>query len=480
MFIEKNISKKIELMYYLEAYGGEASTEDLLKFLDTTIVTLKKYIKEINTSTDSYEIVIKGSTIHLISDYRQNSIMVSKLLLGDSINLKLLLSIFFDQCNLTELSQQLYMTKPTVLYKINHINKYFEREALDIQIVYNDYYEITGHERIVRHFFRVLLLEMGDYEVLRENQIIFNEVHLFFKKNYRDYHTRHESLMIDTYLLIALNRVSKHYYLHDDLEQLDGEIKTEVMIIYNTLVQKKPFVNFIESTYNVIFSPYLIANIIPIEYIEEILFLKEGYMLNDDKEHKISDILKCYLRKYGLCIPLKKQERYIKFLTNQLVTIGPINQVILRDFDINYKKLAEINLEKSSFLYRVIASSELFLTDRESLKYEFCIFFLTIIDEVRKDYFGINQSENIRILLYYSENNIYSEIFESILKDKYENQYKITIDYINILYNDYQVKNYDVIISDIYLEDFEGKYLYYSRYPSNEFWQEFEQMVLIK
>ncbi|MGX6962593.1 helix-turn-helix domain-containing protein [Vagococcus xieshaowenii] len=480
MFIENNISKKIDLMYYLEANGGIEATEEVVKFLDTTIVTLKKYIEEINTLTDSYEIVIKGNSIRLNSNYRQNSILISKRILNDSTNLQLLILIFFHQYNLTEISEYLYVTKSTVLYKVNQINQYFADEELSIKIIYNDYYEIVGRERIVRHFFRVLLLEMDDYEVLRENQIIFNEVHLFFEKNYRDYHTRHESLVIDTYLLIALNRVSKHYYLHDDLEQLDGEIKTEIMIIYNTLVQKKPFVNFIESTYNVTFSPYLIANIIPIEYIEEILYLKKGYMLNDDKEHKISDILKCYLRKYGLCIPLNKQERYIKYLTNQLVTIGPINQVILRDFDINYKKLAEINLEKSSFLYQLIASSALFLTDRESLKYEFCIFFLTIIDEVRKDYFGMNQSESIRILLYYSENNIYSEIFESILKDKYENQYKINIDYINILYNDFQVKNYDVIISDIYLEDFEGKYLYYSRYPSNKFWQEFEQMVLMK
>ena len=478
MFIEGNISKKIDLLYYLEAYDGSTDTKEVVKFLDTSIVTLKKYVKEINVITNDYKIEIKGNNISLNSNSQQNSILVSKRLLNDSTNLHLLTSIFFHECNLTNLAERLFITKPTVLYKINHLNQYFVEEGLSIEIVYNEYYEIIGNERTIRHFFKVLLLEMNNYEMLQCNQIIFNEIHKFFKKNYRDYHTRHESLVIDTYLLIALTRIAKGYCLYNSTDNLCLTVKTEVMRIYEKLSQKNPFVNFIEANYHVKFSPHLIANIIPLEYIEEILCLKEEYRAHTNKEKEILMILENYLSTYKLSLSKEQKARYLKFLTGQLVTIGPINQIILRDFDINYRKLAEINPKKSKFLYELVTHSNLFSNARESLKYEFIIFFITIIEEIRKDYFGFNQSESIKILLYYSENNIYSEIFEGILKDKYQSHYKIEIDYVNVLYNTYQAQNYDVIISDIYLDDFEGKYLYYSRYPSLEFWQEFEELVM--
>ncbi|MGX7030834.1 helix-turn-helix domain-containing protein [Vagococcus zengguangii] len=479
MFAETNITTKLNLLYYLEFFGNDITVDKLLEFLNISKITLKKYVKEINEMAQEYEIIIKGNSIELKSDHRENSLLIAKRIIGESLNITLLLSILYKKYNLSELAERLFITKSTVIYKVEQLNEYFKNQELEIEIIYldNESYEIVGEEWEIRHFFKILLLEIDYYDIYLQNKPIFKEIHEQLDNHFNEHYTQNEALTVDTYVFIGLRRASRGFYLFDSFEEVPKEVRIELEYLFEHLKKKTPFVSFLESKYLVKFDLLLLANIIPIEYLYEIMYLNGNFEIGDPLESSVGNIIKQYIDKYNIDMLKNDFDYYVKLLSIQILMYGPLNQILLEDYEIHYRALRRENEEKLDYLYKLVQESGIITYEVPSIYQEFIIYFLVVVSEVRKDYFHIHPSKKIKILLYSAKHNVYSEVLEYILKDRYSAYFSVVMDYKDVLHDTYNVDDYDVIISDIYLDSFKDKYLYFTKLPSTFFWKSFEDLI---
>ena len=458
-------------------FNGELTVEILIDFLEISKMTLKKYVKELNELTEDYQIIIKGNSVLIESNNRVNALLIAKKVIGESVNISMLISILYKKYNLTGLADRLFITKSTVLYKVEQINDYFKLNQLDIEIVYKDSYEIVGDEWEIRHFFKILLMEVDYYTLYLKNEPIFNEIHSQLDKHFTDKHTKNEALAVDTYIFIGLRRAARGCYLFETLDEVPSEVRIEIDYLFEYLNKKTPFVSFLESKYVVKFDRLLLANIIPIEHLYEIMYLSGEVEIGELLEAKVAALLRQYIDNFNIQIVKKDFEYYVKLLTIQIPMYGPLNQVLLKDYEMHYLALERENKKKIDYLYQLVESSGIISYEVPSIYQEFIIYFLVVVTEVRKDYFLIDQTSQIRVLLYSAKHSIYSEVLEYIMKDRYSQYFSIEVDYLDVLYDKYDVNDYDVIISDIYLDSFNDKYLYFSKLPNSNFWDSFEELI---
>lgn len=474
MFLEKSITKKINMLYFFDVMGPNIQAKDLMDFLDISQNTLKKYVEEINEKFNDYRIIYKDNKLRIESDQRKNGSVISREILEESTNLRLLSQIFRYNQTLSEISEELYISKSTVLKRIKFINKYFKDHNFPILIQSNQTYQIVGDEKIIRKFLQIVFVEMNNYQVYKEYELLFTEVHRFIEKNYPTKDSFYRSVIIDAYLYVSMVRTSKGNYVYPSIKDVPNTISKEVEFIYAYFEKKIPFVNVIERKFNTTFTPLFCANTVNIELLETVDFSR---LENGELVGKLSLLVKEYCRTYQISISNYEVYEFILQLCKKIHLIGEFNQVFLKDFEIHFYYLKEINSKKTHYILDEIYEIALFSKEEKSLLYEFVIFFFLSCNKIRSNFFGETVLSQKNILIYSSKQAAVASMIGSIIEDKYAHSVNLNIEYANILYESFSIEKYDLIVSDIYLETFKNKYIYLGMIPNTEFWMEFDEII---
>lgn len=475
MFLEKSITKKINMLYFFDIMGPNIQAKDLMDFLDISQNTLKKYVEEINDKFDDYRILYKDNRLKIETDQRKSGSMISREILEESTNLKLFYQIFRDNQTLSAISEELYISKSTVLKKIKAINEYFKVHNFPISIQSNQTYQIVGDEKIIRKFLQIVLVEMNNYQIYKEYEVLFTEVHHFIEENYPTKDSFYRSVIIDAYLYVSMVRTSKGSYFYPSIKDVPNTISKEVEFIYAYFEKKIPFVNVIERKFNTTFTPLFCANTVNIELLETVDFSR---LENGELVGKLSLLVKEYCRTYQISISNYEVYEFILQLCKKIHLIGEFNQVFLKDFEIHFYYLKEINSKKTNYILDKMHAIPLFSKEENSLLYEFIIFFFLNCKKIRSDFFDETVPSQKNILIYSSKQAAVASMIGSIIEDRYTDILNLNIEYANIIYESFSIEKYDLIVSDIYLDAFKNKYLYLGMIPNTEFWTDFEDIIL--
>lgn len=478
MFLENSVTQKVNMLYYIDVMGSDIKVKDILKFLSISQNTLKKYIIEINTRIDNYHIHYKGNRIRSSMNQEKTSTLATQEVLKESINLKIFFEIFRYEPTLSELSEKLFLSRTTILNKINLINSSLKKQNFPMQVESNKICQIIGDEQVIRSFLAIMLVEIGDYEILAPYEPLLVEVHRFIDHYFPTKPSFYQSVLIECQLYVSIIRTSQRHLAYSTMEDVPKDINREIKLIYNYFSKKKYIINFLEKCHNMSYTPLITANTINVKLIRSRKILYNGMGIDSEKNHKIKKCLEGYCKQFNVVLSNDEKKEFLEFLYKKKYLMGSFNQIFLKEFEIHFMYLKERAPNKILYMLKRIDELKIFDGERFSTIYEFIIFFVLFNKRIRLNFFNLYVPSKKNILIHCSKQAIVAEIFAHVIKDKYGDKFYFEIDYTKTIYDSVEYGNYDVIVSDIYKDVFFDKYVYLPMIPNEKFWIDFENKLI--
>jgi hypothetical protein len=477
MFLEKSVTKKINLLYFIDLLGPTIDVNNILHFLSISKNTLKKYIKEINEGTSDYHINYKDNRLYIKDNQKKTGSIVAREILDESINLKIFYEIFRYELTLSELAEKLFLSNSTILNKITSINSYFREKELLISIENKGSYQVLGDEVSIRKFLSIIFFEINNFDLLNPYRDILSEAHRLIEKYFPSRHTFYKSNAVDVALYVSIVRTAQGHLIYQSLSEIPDEISAEVKLIHEYFFTKKPLINTIERLHKTTYDLLFTANTVNRDLVEATNISKTSILINGEQYSKLESILLRYCKLYGVIMSNREKNEFLLYLCKRVFLTDPYNQVFLKDFEIHFNYLREISPGKIEFLLQSLTETNLLLSVDPSVVYEFIIFFILTDKNIRFNFFNNAMPVYKKVLIYSSKQASIAEMIGYIIQDKFEDNVQLEVDYLLTLYENKAIEEYDVIISDIYMEEFKDKYLYLSMIPNDKFWEEFEKRI---
>lgn len=224
MFLEKPVSIKINLLYFIDLMGPVVEVESILRFLSVSKNTLKKYIQEINEISDDYHIKYKENMLITDDTNKKTGSIVAREILDESINLRIFYEIFRYEPTLNELSEKLYLSNSSILTKIASINKYFREKKIIASIESKGQYQIVGNEEAVRQFLSIIFFEINNFHLLNPYRDVLSEAHRFIEKYFPTRHTFSRSNAVDVYLYVSIVRTAQGHRIYNSVSDIPRDL----------------------------------------------------------------------------------------------------------------------------------------------------------------------------------------------------------------------------------------------------------------
>lgn len=478
MFLEKPVSIKINLLYFIDLLGPEIEVKKILRFLSVSKNTLKKYIQEINEISDDYHIRYKENMLITDDANKKTGSIVAREILDESFNLRIFYEIFRYEPTLNELSEKLYLSNSSILTKIASINKYFEEKQILVSIENKSNYQIVGNEEAVRQFLSIIFFEINNFNLLNPYRDVLSEARHFIEQYFPTRHTFSRSNAVDVYLYVSIVRTAQGHLIYNTVLDIPLDLLEEIKIIFEYFYKKKPVINIIERIHGITYDLLFTANTTNRDLVESVEISKKNMLINSENYSKMDSLLLHYCLLYDVTLSNFEKNEFLIYLCKKLFLAGSYNQVFLQDFEVHFNYLKEISQNKIEFLLNRLTELNIFNQKEPSVMYEFIIFFILTEKNIRVNFFTDTKTiTSKKVLIHSSKQASIAEMIGYIINDKFGDSVQLEVEYLMTLYENISVEEYDIIISDVYIDKFKDKYLYLSMIPNDRFWIEFEKRV---
>lgn len=478
MFLEKSVSIKINLLYFVDLLGPSIEVETILQFLSVSKNTLKKYIQEINETSDDYHISYKENILTADESNKKTGSIVAREILDESVNLRIFYEIFRYEPTIKELSEKMYLSNSSILNKITSINKYFKERKILVSIENNGRYQIIGNEKAVRQFLSIIFFEINNFNMLEPYRVVLSEARRFIEQYFPTQHTLSRSNSVDVHLYVSIVRSAQGHLIYNSIADIPQDIIGEITIIFEYFFNKKPVINIIERIHSITFNFLFAANISNRDLVESMDISKRNMLISSENYSKLESLLLQYCIRYDVIMSNREMSEFLIYLSKKLFLSGSYNQVFLKDFEVHFNYLKEISPQKIEFLLQQMMELSILDEKEPSVMYELIIFYILTEKNIRINFFTTTRTPVYKkVLVYSSKQASIAEMIGYIINDKFRDIIQLEIEYLMTLYDNIPIDEYDIIVSDIYIDKFRDKYLYLSMIPNDKFWLEFEKRI---
>ena len=472
MFLETTIYKKVNFLYLIDLFGPQIDVEEIMNELNISKNTIKKYINELNHDITDFYIHYEKNSISFEINQAKTASLVAREILSESDNLKIFLKIGLGGLSISQLADDLYLSESSILHKIKFINSRLKAKGLPLLLKrLGECVQLVGDEYTIRKFLQIIIIESGNEEISIKNKDLFTEINKFVETHLKSISEHVEFLYLDIFTYVSIMRNAHHHILYDSLGEFPKPYLKQLDEAYTFFLEKKQLIQSLEEKYDVTYTKLLIANLLYIEVLEANVSVNDAE--NILMKEKLNQLVSSYLTHHKLYLETEEQAKLIGLLYKKVKMIGNINQVFLKDFEINFSFLRKQSAEKIIFLENKLMELEL-LTSSKSIRSEFIFYFILINEKIRRDFFEVEQKQK-RILIYSSKQINLLELIGSVILDRFSNSsIKIKLDYCSAItdFNDY-----DVVISDRYFEEYRECFIYLASIPDHFFWEKLETLL---
>ena len=222
-FLEKADIRKLELLRYLEnATSHQALREVVIKDLDVTEFLLNKMVEEINLDFEKYNLDInfKLDASSLGLKLKKNKKCLSNqleiCLVKDSLTFSLIVALFFEEfISINHYAENNFLSYSTVYNKLSDIRAFISKFGFTI----TKKNKIRGDESNIRLFFSYIFSKVCNQSLLiYSEEAKNNSLNLLqsLEKHREKPFKESEKIRLYHYLNVMFARLSQHNYINND------------------------------------------------------------------------------------------------------------------------------------------------------------------------------------------------------------------------------------------------------------------------
>jgi hypothetical protein len=464
-FLEKADIRKLELLRYLEnSTSHQALREVIITDLDITEFLLNKMVEELNLDFEKYDLdnnfKLEASSlgIKLLKNKKCPSNQLEICLVKDSLTFSLIVALFFEEfISINHYAENNFLSYSTVYNKLSDIRTFISK--FDFTITKKN--KIRGNERNIRLFFSYIFSKVCNQSLLvysndtKDKSLdLLKAIEIHREKPFKE----SEKIKLSHYLNVMFVRFTQHNYINNDN-----------FYVHAQFLEDNPTVLFLLNEQEKI--NCAIPKNMQLNEVDELLgyaVAKEFLTIDNYLDNTINQNFKIY--SYNFMSEVKNEFPDLTMFIDSnapridLIHFNVLNFIIPLDTEL---KTLDTKAVTNGF-QNYIEFSKNYLNEQKNIseiwenhRYFFYKYLLILING------QITKHVDIPIYLYvdFSFGKKYTNLIMDIIK-------KFTG--FQIIFQDYIDEQTDLILSDIYFENYSDIYqITWETSPNAKDWEEF-------